>query len=760
MKILNIQHDKLLSLRRSALSLLFAVLWMLIPLTQVEASSVGASGTFAGTTYQVIPGDSLLNTGTDFVFVNNFNTTITVEFLYEAPTGVSINVPSEPVQISAGSTYRIDIEITTLASTQVGEFPLRIVGRVIPSSSDAVEVTGSAGLNASIRVQGTARTTAPTLSVLSVSDSGFSVRIANSDPETVTMVYSLGISPPVTGSVDIPSQGFVDVDFPNLDSNTTYTLFATSTASPRQESTISQIQVTTLVTPVPDPDPTPSDPETEEPAPPPPVVAPTQPPSFGGGGGSPVISLLFIELESQSIDINVFSEYTPPTMTAYVSIRDNVRETSRVDLTSRVIITGTVDPNILGRYEIRYFLRYNTLSIEEIVVVNVRDLIAPRILSAAENTIKVDEPFDYRLITTDNYNSPEELIITGFPSNVDTTEVGIQRYNVIVADQSGNRTPFLFTVNIRERVVTPITLEVNDIEVTFEAVEGLFNADDYRVEVAVAVNQPLTNSPSWTQFNGQTLEATGQELVYVRLTDNQGNVLLGVLDITTGRVLPVIPDENIITGDPWWRVLLRFSNILVWIVPVIILLAGWIWFFFFLAKRRKKQEEEVEPVVKSVGEKSRKADTVIPSISEVVQPLVETKPKTDKLVPPKKKAKLDEVEANLEPLIQESVQSAKPVAAAKTKPVVVEKASKPTRKRRKPKQEVYAQVVALEQEGMMDDDLLGLEVLTTSKKPIKEVLPEEPSVEPAPTLVDEKQIDMFSEIGEEQPKPKRKKKDS
>jgi len=58
--------------RRSALSLLFAVLWMLIPLTQVEASSVGASGTFAGTTYQVVPGDSLLNTGTDFVFVNNF----------------------------------------------------------------------------------------------------------------------------------------------------------------------------------------------------------------------------------------------------------------------------------------------------------------------------------------------------------------------------------------------------------------------------------------------------------------------------------------------------------------------------------------------------------------------------------------------------------------------------------------------------------------------------------------------------------------
>jgi hypothetical protein len=334
--------------------------------------------------------------------------------------------------------------------------------------------------------------------------------------------------------------------------------------------------------------------------------------------------------------------------------------------------------------------------------------------------------------------------------------VGSERFTIFVSDRSGNRTPFLLTVNVRERESTTIIVSINDIDVEFEAVEGLFNTNNYRVEVAVAVNQPLTNSPSWTLYTGQTLEASGRELVYVRLTDNQGNVLLGVLDVNTGRVLPLLPDDNIITGEPWWRVLFRSGNILVWIVPVIILLAGWIWFFFFLAKRRKKMEEEVQPVVK----KPRKAVTIIPSIPEVVQLQPEPKPKTDKLDVPKRKSKVDDVEDTLDPLIQEPVRSAKAVVAAKAKPIVADQPLKPKRKPRKPKIELYAQVVALEKEGVMDDELLGLEILAPAKKTVKEVLPEEQTSEPTSTVIDEKQIDMFSELGEEQPKPKRKKKDS
>jgi len=739
--------------RRSVLSLLFVLLFVLMPWLTVSASSVGASGTFGGTNYTVQTGSSLIDTGTDFIFINNFSTPVTVEFLYEAPLGVSIDVPSEPVVVAGGSSYRIMISITTTASTPVGTFPLRLVGIVIPDSTTGVEITGSAGLNASITVAGIPPTTAPELTLLEVTSTSFRVRIRNIDFDPIIALYELGNPLPTQGPIDLEPNAFIIVTFSDLDPNTIYTLFASGRATGRIES-FSSLDITTLIEPV--------TPPGEDPGhnvvPPPAVPAP--PPSSGGGGAL-VVNVLVIDLEFQSKNLNVFETYQPPQMSAYVSVRSNNREISRIDVTDRVVITGSVDTTVLGRYEVRYFLRYNTLTIQEVVVVQVRDLEAPQIFSPAEITIKVDDPFVYQLIATDNYNRPEDLIITGFPSFVDTSKAGVQRYSVVVADQSGNRTPFLFTVIIRERVITSITLTVNGIELTLEEVDGLFNVDNYRVEVAIAVNQPLPNSPSWTRFTGQQLEASRGELVYVRLTDDQGNVLLGVIDVITGRVLPLLPDDNLITGDPWWRVLLRSSNLLLWIIPGLLLLAGWGWFFFFLAKRRKKKEEDELPldVTTPVIKKQRKASTGIPSIKDEVQLPPETKSKDDTLALPKTRVKKEDLDAPLEPLIQEPrlvspLVNETPPAKATDKPV------KAKRKPRKPKQEVYAQLVALEQEGVMDDDLLGLEVIPQTKKPMKDVLSEESPSDRTTSSIDEKQIDMFTEIGDTPPKPKRKKKDS
>jgi len=164
--------------RRSALSLLFAVLWLLIPLTQVEASSVGAAGTFA-----------LENTGTYFNLVNNFDTTITVDFSFEAPLGVSINVPSTPQEIAPGGTYRFEVSIFTSQNTPVGNFPISIVGRVI-SSTGGVEVSGSAGLNAVLTVQGVPPTAEPLLSIVSVTQDSFTIQFTNQDTDEVRILYA------------------------------------------------------------------------------------------------------------------------------------------------------------------------------------------------------------------------------------------------------------------------------------------------------------------------------------------------------------------------------------------------------------------------------------------------------------------------------------------------------------------------------------------------------------------------------------------
>ena len=771
--------------KRSALSLLFVACVILVQSIVVHAS-VGAGGSFAGTSYRVQTGNSLINTGTDFNFVNNFDQTITVDFNFEAPSGVVIELPSAPVQLAAGATYRIPIRITTTASTPIGTFPLRIVGRVIPDNVNGVEISGSAGLNASITVQGIAPTTPPTFTLVERTLTSFIISVFNPDPDPVTVIYSLGVNPPVDASIDIAPGTSVNLTFLNLDSNTTYTVFATATATPREESSIASFSVTTLAPPIPPDD------EEQEPAPPtvPPIT--TTPPATGGGGGggSIAINVLVIDLVPDSYEIDVFGPFSPPVMNAYVSIRDNVRETSRIDLTNRVIVTGQVNPNVIGRYELRYFLRYNTQTLEEIVVVNVRDRIAPRITSAIEVTVKVGDPFSYELLAFDNYDAFEDLIITGFPTNVDTSSVGVQRFNVVVSDQSGNRTPFLFTVNVRDRIVTTIPVKVNDIDVTLQAIEGLFDDTNYRTEVAVASSIPLRNSPSWTLFTGQTLTQGDRELVYLRLTDIQGNTLIVAVDLIQGRVVPIDSENNIITADPWWRVLLRLSNVLVWIIPFVLLLGAWAWFFFFIAKRRPSYTvvfKEYGTVISEQQVRRGKAavapsngpwniafdrvtkDLVVERV-ELIQPTIDTrgKPKTAPKVAAKPEPSLkrvkkevmiepripeDVVEPNQEPPIKE--RSIKSTKVTEAKPV---KDSKP-RKPRKPKEESYLQLVALDTDGVMDDDLLGTERLELSKKQTKVVLPEPLQEETeTPTKVDEGQIDIFESIEAKPPTPTKTKK--
>ena len=742
------------STKRSVLSLVFVASLLLVNLVSVNAS-VGAGGSFASTNYRVQPGNSLIDTGTDFNFVNNFDTAITVDFNFEAPLGVVIVVPDEPVQVAARSTYRIPIVITTTASTPIGTFPLRIVGRVIPDTANGVEVSGSAGLNASITVQGIAPTTPPVFTLISRTQTTLTISITNNDPETVSTLYSLGISPPITGRIDIAPQGSIEVTFTNLTANTIYTVFATATASPRPESSIVSFQATTLSVPVEEP----SDEDTTPTTPPPPTPAPVIPPPPSGGGGGPVsINVLVIELASKNINLNVFDAFTRPEMIAYVSIRDNIRETSRIDLTSRVVITGQVDPNVIGRYELRYFLRYNTFTLEEIVVVNVRDTIAPRITSAVEVTVKVDDPFVYQLIATDNYDAPADLIITGFPAVVDTSMVGVQRFNVVVADQSVNRTPILFTVNVRERAITPIAIKLNDVDIVLNAIEGLFDETNYRIEIAVAENQPFRNSPSWTLFTGQSLIQGDQELVYVRVTDSLGNTLIAAVDLTQGQVIPLDPDENILSGDAWWRVLLRSSNLFLWLVPLLLVLGAWAWFFYFMAKRRRtyivvfvdgdteissqKVPHGTAAQAPSAGPWDLPFDRVtsdmrITRIKAVLVAPVKraraVKPVVDVIKPVRDRQSIEKTPM-IDPIIQE--ESSKKVAKPKA-----------PRKPRKAKLEQYVQLVALEENGVMDDDTLGSEPLDLTSRESKDVhdidLETPPKVAPK---VDKGQIDLFHDI--------------
>lgn len=758
--------------RRSALSLLFVVLAVVGSATNVHASGVGASGTFAGTNYQVEPGESLINTNTTFSFINNFDVPITVDFVFEAPQGVSINVPSGLITIAAGSSYRFDVNIFTLNTVTEGTFPIQITGLVIPDAASGVEVSGSAGLNALLTIQGKPPTQSPSVVLVSRTDTSIVVRLTNEDFENVLILYDLLINPPTTASPDLGPQSGIVVTFSGLEPNTIYTVFVTAKATGRDESSLVSFEVTTLPTPVVVPEPE-DDPE----VPPPPVVvpvippaqpAPTPPPPVIGGGGSSLTNVVIIELSSQLIEVPVFGTYIPPIINAYVSIRSANRETSRIDLTDRVVIVGGVNTSVLGRYEIRYRVRYNTTTAEEIVIVNVRDRIAPRITSAEEVTFLVNQPFQYQLIATDNYSPFERLIITGLPANVDTSRVGTQRFSVVVTDESGNRTPFLFTVNVRERIVSPVVVSIGEIDVEFLTTEGEFDASSFRTEVSVSANQPLRNSPTWTLYTGQPLTQGVFDLVYVRITDAQGNFLIVAVDITEGRVIPLDPDANIISGDAWWRVLLRTSNLLLWVGPLLLVLGAWAWFFYFIAKRRRTYivvfvvagiEISSQKVPHGTSAEEPSAGPWNLPFDRVTSDMRITRIESVAMVPTKRPRPVKPVVEVIKPIRVRQVVEKIPMIEPILQEESVKQVAKPKapRKPRKLKLEQYAQLVALEENGVMDDDTLGLELLDLAQRTPKDVI--DIDLETATKVaskVDKGQIDLF-EQNEITPTKKRKK---
>jgi hypothetical protein len=323
-------------------------------------------------------------------------------------------------------------------------------------------------------------------------------------------------------------------------------------------------------------------------------------------------------------------------------------------------------------------------------------------------------------------------------------------------------------VNVRERAITPIAIKLNDVDIVLNAIEGLFDETNYRIEIAVAENLPFRNSPSWTLFTGQSLTQGDRELVYVRVTDSLGNTLIAAVDLTQGRVIPLDPDANILSGDAWWRVLLRSSNLFLWLGPLLLVLGAWAWFFYFMAKRRRSYmvvfvDAGIEissqnvlhgnaAIAPNKGPWNVSFDRVTSDMritrivpvpvapvkrARAVKPVVEA-PK------PVRNRQAIEKAALIEPLIQE--EKVEPPLKAKV-----------PRKPRKAKLEQYAQLVAVEENGVMDDDTLGSEPLDLTPRESKDVhdidLETPPKVAPK---VDKGQIDLFHEIEFTSAKKKKK----
>ncbi|WP_346934831.1 cell wall-binding repeat-containing protein [Clostridium sp.] len=148
------------------------------------------------------------------------------------------------------------------------------------------------------------------------------------------------------------------------------------------------------------------------------------------------------------------------------------------DLTSKIIVSGTVDTSTIGNYKVIYKVTdsdENTVTKERMVTVVEKTNEKPVISGAADINIKVGDSFDVKTGVTatdlEDGNITSKIIVSG---TVDTKKVGKYTLSYTVTDNDGNK------VSI-DRVINVVARNVQ--------VDSLIGSDRYDTAVKLSKSQ-------------------------------------------------------------------------------------------------------------------------------------------------------------------------------------------------------------------------------------------------------------------------------
>ena len=252
---------------------------------------------------------------------------------------------------------------------------------------------------------------------------------------------------------------------------------------------------------------------------------------------APVITLL----GDNPMTIEVGTTFTDPGATA--------SDAGDGDLTSSIVVSGSVDTSTIGTYTLTYDVSDTSGNAADSVTrtVNVVDTTAPVITLLGDNlmTIEVGTTFtDPGAVATDNYDGDltSSIVVSG---SVDTSTIGTYTLTYNVSDASGNAAvPVTRTVNVVDTTVPVITL-LGDTTVTIEVGatytdSGATAADNY--------DGDLTSSIAIV--NNVDTSTVGTYTVTYNVSDTSGNAAdsvtrtVNVVD-TTVPVITLLGDTTV-----------------------------------------------------------------------------------------------------------------------------------------------------------------------------------------------------------------------
>lgn len=196
------------------------------------------------------------------------------------------------------------------------------------------------------------------------------------------------------------------------------------------------------------------------------------------------------------------------------------------DVTDSVKITGNIDYNKIGRYEIKYEVPTVLGKYSKSQIVNIVDTVAPEIKLQGEEVINQSYKNEYEepgVMAIDNYDGDITDKIIVEKSQINENQIEIK---YIISDMSGNKTSKTRKVNLIDEVPPIITLN-GDTDVS------IIMGNQYKEQGAKATDEKNGDLTSKIQIeNNVNTSKIGKYTVTYKVSDNSGNEAIKIRNVS------------------------------------------------------------------------------------------------------------------------------------------------------------------------------------------------------------------------------------
>lgn len=138
------------------MGVLIVLISPLFPLSVSASSGLGVSGSFSGTIYKMVAGETMDSQNVSVIFFNTTDADVAVRLTGEGPQGILFTFQNQEATIKAHGSLIVAVAFTLSTTTAEGSYTLSVKAEIVSTQGTGLTFSGFAALKATLIVMGEA----------------------------------------------------------------------------------------------------------------------------------------------------------------------------------------------------------------------------------------------------------------------------------------------------------------------------------------------------------------------------------------------------------------------------------------------------------------------------------------------------------------------------------------------------------------------------------------------------------------------------